>query len=739
MRKRLQKLYIVHEKAWVRVLVEVFSTIVSPKFRRKIHHVSTLTQLGLLMPIEDLLIPTSAYLHDRRLSPDIFAPYATGKRAFSAKNPFPKDKDGNWRLPRVLRETTSFLLMDSNIRIEGIFRVAPNARVLSILKEAYDRGQKFIIWKEGTTTLPQRSQKRTGYPRVEEIDQKDGYGVHLAAGLIKAWYRDLREPVIPHTAYDELQSLFGDPNTGINAKLLVDLISLDSKWSCLPVNSRLILTRHLLPLLSLVANEQESNKMTPFNLAVCFAPTLTCGADPVQDNRIGPVVRKLLEVMIEEWGRGLKDVCEVRSEDFMHDLKGPEDPTLYEDPLERGRLNGSQKVAQVTNFGVSATQLEGIILEDNEAAESVAKLPPLPPRPGRPVTTEEIPERTLSGESPMRRKPAPPLKMPPRYSTITDFDVEIEDVPRYSTVMADDFNVTGSPAAYSATVDGHRPTRVPTDGIQEKDVKSLESENVEGAQPHAQPFSGTRKALTLKQITNISNSLQPLTQQAQTETIKSECSSNSVSHQETANETPSTHSVIGDISAPASAPKQRSLKPEKPIHNLREGLSGPHDSLSGRRPSFQGGEAIFIKPALPASATRSVSSPLPPQRSFTTHAGGASMILTLTKPIQPSSASAVSQSPSTFISPSSAGPTLVSPSIKGHTRSPSPGILDRTLAMQQQQMKQEGIKPLQRAKSDFGPGRKKLVLGKESVDDLKRLFEERAVAAKEIVAAKRGV
>lgn len=38
MRKRLQKLYIVHERSWVRILVEMFSTIVSPKFRRKIEH-----------------------------------------------------------------------------------------------------------------------------------------------------------------------------------------------------------------------------------------------------------------------------------------------------------------------------------------------------------------------------------------------------------------------------------------------------------------------------------------------------------------------------------------------------------------------------------------------------------------------------------------------------------------------------------------------------------------------------
>lgn len=38
MRKRIQRLYIVQERTWVRVLVEVFSTIISPKFKKKIVH-----------------------------------------------------------------------------------------------------------------------------------------------------------------------------------------------------------------------------------------------------------------------------------------------------------------------------------------------------------------------------------------------------------------------------------------------------------------------------------------------------------------------------------------------------------------------------------------------------------------------------------------------------------------------------------------------------------------------------
>ena len=38
MRKRLLKLYVVHERTWTRLMVETFSTIVSLKFRRKIVH-----------------------------------------------------------------------------------------------------------------------------------------------------------------------------------------------------------------------------------------------------------------------------------------------------------------------------------------------------------------------------------------------------------------------------------------------------------------------------------------------------------------------------------------------------------------------------------------------------------------------------------------------------------------------------------------------------------------------------
>lgn len=75
-RKRLQKLYIVYDKNFFRLLIDFFASVVSPKFRKKLVLVSTLSGLALHIPIEDLLIPPSAYLIDRRKAREIYAPYA---------------------------------------------------------------------------------------------------------------------------------------------------------------------------------------------------------------------------------------------------------------------------------------------------------------------------------------------------------------------------------------------------------------------------------------------------------------------------------------------------------------------------------------------------------------------------------------------------------------------------------------------------------------------------------------
>ncbi|KAF2461721.1 divergent CRAL/TRIO domain-containing protein [Lineolata rhizophorae] len=443
MRKRLQRLYVVHERSWVRILVEMFSTIVSPKFRRKIVHVSTLSSLALHVALEDLLIPSSAYLYDRRLSDDIYAPYASGRRAFGAKNPLPKSSSGRSRLPRVLRETSTFLLMEPNVRTEGLFRVPPHHRLREVLREAYDRGQKYIVWKDNGVTLPvpDYDGAEPTDAIVREVDPSDAYGVHLAAGLIKNWYTKLRQPVFPQSCYRELKRLHGDIDEEPSREKLIELVSLESEWSILPRLSREILIRHLLPLLSRVASYEDFNKMSPENLSICFAPALVCGQDQLEDAKMSSIIRRLLAAAVEEWPNGLRNACGVDEETFDEDLRPPADMGEYEDPLEDRSPERPHEEASAGAF----EQQSGIILQDNEAPRAP---PPLPPRRPNAPAAGAIESDTSSIGQAQRRKPAPPLSVaPPRYSVVIGAGPSDE--------------VTESPGSYSPAVpvaDGFRPS-----------------------------------------------------------------------------------------------------------------------------------------------------------------------------------------------------------------------------------------------------------------------------------------
>ncbi|KAI9815013.1 MAG: hypothetical protein M1827_002856 [Pycnora praestabilis] len=483
-RKRLQKLYIVHERRWVRILVEMFSTIVSPKFRKKIVHASTLTGLALHIPSEDLLIPPSAYLQDRQKITEIYVPYASGRRAFGAQEPFPISPNGEQRLPRVLRETSSFLLLKVNVTDEGIFRVSAHKRLLDVLREAYDRGQKFILWKEGSCSLPLQEPAASQYDS-QEIAHKEGYGIHLAAGLIKLWYSKLREPLFPPSTYQQLKSIAGDGDA-ISVESLGHMISSDSIWSTLPAKSRIILTKHLLPLLSLIAQHQEQNKMTPPNLAACIAGSLICGTDPMRDFAITGSVCRFLAAAISCWDSGLRESCGVTADMFSQALQPPAKAEDYEDPLNESQVAPTRKFNKPDS---SDSLRHEITLEDNEFDGLDDARPPLPPRrpvglepwqpdplssgprPSEPLSSEPLssepfvygphsseplsskplPSQTLRSEdsrmpdgrgsvddNAVKRKPAPPLAIPPRYST-TGVDGNREsldgarDLPSYST------------------------------------------------------------------------------------------------------------------------------------------------------------------------------------------------------------------------------------------------------------------------------------------------------------------
>ncbi|KAK3113987.1 hypothetical protein LTR53_008161 [Teratosphaeriaceae sp. CCFEE 6253] len=673
-RKRLQRMYIVHPRTWVRVLIGVFGTVVSPKFKRKIVHVSTLSQLALQIPIEKLLIPPSTYLVDRKYSTDIDVPYATGKRAFAARHPLPKNiSSGKTRLPRMLRETTSFIMLPRNIESEGLFRIPPHSTLAGVLKEAYDRGQQFIVWKEKTTTVVQPGIEHS---LVDEVRLEDAYGVHLAASLVKMWYRELRDPIIPESSYAELRKKYSGAEFEVAPEDLVDLILPASPTSPLTSTSRGILTRHLLPLLSAVAAHEAQNRMNAENLAILFSMCLVCGSNQMDDAMMANVVKKILQAAITMWPQ-LREGLGIAAGAFEADLRPPQESSDYEDPAQDEKhLRMSEDDAIETREGhrIAMADLDG-------AAEGSKRAPNLPPRPLRSRAASAAKQLlpSLDITSPVKRKQAP--------ASATESAPAAMDPLRYSTVFDADgrsLDVADSSASY-APADGFAPAR--TGGSYYGDEKKQGMPlYAQPADPHPALNIPKRKALSTEQTVDPSPATDP--QPMSTTTARSASES-------------STLARMAALKA-ASGLAQRITPSAKSDGGDRDAMVQSPDSMQSD------GDFSFRKPSWPASAARQASTlsqsssaipPVPgrqPQNVPMALAPALNNAMGLTAPVAP------------------------------RPRAPSPGLLKRLENME--------LATATPTAHEERPTRR-MNMKKASVDDLRRLYEERLSTAEALKKA----
>ncbi|KAI5810432.1 hypothetical protein BZA77DRAFT_327974 [Pyronema omphalodes] len=274
-RKKIQRLWVVHEKSWIRTILEIMVGVVSVKFRRKIVHLSTLSELASHIDITRLEIPPSVYLHDRKLEPRIILPGFPQPPIFGG--------EPGIDIPVVLQDTTSYILRH-HLTTQGLFRVTPSAALLECARDCYDR--------------------RTSLNWIE-------WGPHTAAGLIKLYYRQLPRPMIPVEHYEQMQSLVAlhpDPSKqppeeeAAAVRFEVVRALLTSEVGGLPDYSRRLFLQHLFPLMKEVAAHHEQNKMTITNLAVCIAGSLARSDDMVADARASGGIRKFVEIAVERIG-----------------------------------------------------------------------------------------------------------------------------------------------------------------------------------------------------------------------------------------------------------------------------------------------------------------------------------------------------------------------------------------------------------------------------------------------------
>ncbi|XP_072869426.1 rho GTPase-activating protein 4 isoform X5 [Chlorocebus sabaeus] len=169
-------------------------------------------------------------------------------------------------VPLVVESCIRFINLNG-LQHEGIFRVSGAQLRVSEIRDAFERGEDPLV--EGCT--------------AHDLDS--------VAGVLKLYFRSLEPPLFPPDLFSELlaSSELEAPAERVEhvSRLLWRLPA--------PV---LVVLRYLFTFLNHLAQYSDENMMDPYNLAVCFGPTLLpvpAGQDPVAlQGRVNQLVQTLI-------------------------------------------------------------------------------------------------------------------------------------------------------------------------------------------------------------------------------------------------------------------------------------------------------------------------------------------------------------------------------------------------------------------------------------------------------------
>ncbi|EGT37704.1 CBN-SRGP-1 protein [Caenorhabditis brenneri] len=219
-------------------------------------------------------------------------------------------------IPLLVQSAIAYLSRYS-LRNQGLFRVSGSQSEINRFRESYERGEDLFQYLE------------------------DGSDANSAAGVLKLYFRELREPIFPIFMFEQFCDCAKAESPIEFVRRARDLISK------LPL-SHVLLLRFLFAFLSHLCEFADENMMEPHNLAICFGPTLLPipeGKDQVfYHNYVNELVRNLI----------------VHADDvFPRDLAGP----VYDKYAMQRYMDG--------NF----IEENDLVSEDDEAHDKLS-LPP---------------------------------------------------------------------------------------------------------------------------------------------------------------------------------------------------------------------------------------------------------------------------------------------------------------------------------------------------------------------------
>ncbi|XP_004695283.1 PREDICTED: rho GTPase-activating protein 4 isoform X2 [Condylura cristata] len=169
-------------------------------------------------------------------------------------------------VPQVVESCVRFINLHG-LQHEGIFRVSGAQLRVSEIREAFERGEDPLV--EGCT--------------ARDLDS--------VAGVLKLYFRSLEPPLFP-------PDLFGELLASVELEGPAERVEHVSRLLARLPSPVLVVLRYLFAFLNHLAQYSDENMMDPYNLAVCFGPTLLpvpAGQDPVAlQGRVNQLVQTLI-------------------------------------------------------------------------------------------------------------------------------------------------------------------------------------------------------------------------------------------------------------------------------------------------------------------------------------------------------------------------------------------------------------------------------------------------------------
>uniref|UniRef100_A0A8C2FP24 SLIT-ROBO Rho GTPase-activating protein 3-like n=1 Tax=Cyprinus carpio TaxID=7962 RepID=A0A8C2FP24_CYPCA len=169
------------------------------------------------------------------------------------------------QIPLVVESCIRFINLHG-LHHEGIFRVPGSQTEVNHIRDAFERGEDPLTDSES------------------DIDS--------VAGVLKLYFRGLEKPLFPEESFSQLMECVQMENMTEKVAQIKTVVSSFPR----PV---IIVMRYLFAFLHHVSQYSDENMMQPYNLAVCFGPSLLRGSEMDGDEvTLAPQINDLVKTMI---------------------------------------------------------------------------------------------------------------------------------------------------------------------------------------------------------------------------------------------------------------------------------------------------------------------------------------------------------------------------------------------------------------------------------------------------------